>query len=348
MRVLVIAALFIMFAFNPVLSETIKVLIIDEGFKSVPKKSEKLAMLDRVRGKLIVGYTNYMGDIEVWKGKDGLYLINELPLANYVEGVVEAETGRDWEMEALKAQAVIVRTYVLNRKIRTNDRKFHVTSSVLHQVYKGHTTDTKISAAVKATEGKILTYDGTPIAAFYHSTCGGKTEEPSEVFGKSYPYLKSVGTNCRLSPYSMWVRRIPVDEIERATGVSNIKDMKIKSRTSTGRVKELVILSGGRAPFSSEPETASRTENKKVPVTSRTLKAAELRKMLGWKRLPSTNFSIRLKGDTAVFEGKGYGHGVGLCQWCALEMAKEGKTYREILSHFYPGAKLKRYEGKGL
>lgn len=323
MRTFITAILIVFLSFAPALAETIKVLILDESFEKLPKEDEKLAMLDSINGDLILGYKNYNGKIEVWKGQNGLYLINELPLEDYVAGVVKAETGKDWNMEALKAQAVVVRTFVLYQKKRNGGKKFHVTSTVLDQIYRGENTDSDISSAVAATRGEILTYGGEPIAAFYHSTSGGKTELPEEAFGSSYPYLQSVSSSCKLSPYSSWVRRIPLKEVEEATGVENLKNIEIKSLTSTGRVKELVLLSNPSA---------------------KTLKATEFRKMLGWKKLPSTDFTLKLDGDTVDFEGKGYGHGVGLCQWSALEMAMEGKPYREILSHFYPGSTLSRYD----
>jgi stage II sporulation protein D len=323
LRIFITAVFIVFLSFTPALSQTIKVLIIDESFEKLPAEDEKLAMLDRINGNLILGYNSYNGQIEVWKGMNGLYLINELDLEDYVEGVVKAETGKDWAMEALKAQAVVVRTYVLHQKQRSGGKKFHVTSTVLDQLYKGENTDSSVSSAVAETSGEILTYNGEPIAAFYHSTSGGKTELPEEAFGQSYPYLTSVSSNCKLSPYSSWVRRIPLKEIEKATGVENLKDISIASHTKTGRVKEIVLLSN--------PE-------------SKTIKATEFRKLLGWKRLPSTDFTLKLDGEMVDFEGKGYGHGVGLCQWSALEMALEGKTYKEILAHFYPGATLERYD----
>lgn len=303
-------------------AETVKVLILDERFGQTPEEGEELTLLDKVNGSLHVGYSNYSGDIEVWKGQKGLYIINDLPLEEYVEGVVKAETGQDWAMEALKAQAVVVRTYVLQQKRQNQERKYHVTSTVLHQLYRGKNTDTEVSAACKATEGEILTHQGEPIVAFYHSTSGGTTELPEEVFGRSYPYLTSVSSSCKLSPYSAWIRRISFEELQEATGVTNLKDVQVASLTATGRVKELTLVSNPKR---------------------HTFKATELRKLLGWKKLPSTSFTLQVDGHMVRFEGKGYGHGVGLCQWSALEMARNGKTYRDILSFFYPGATLQQY-----
>ena len=102
-------------------------------------------------------------------------------------------------------------------------------------------------------------------------------------------------------------------------------DINISSYTSTGRVKTLKIL------FEESPRHLSEKE----------IKATELRKLLGWKELPSTHFSLSITGEDVTFKGKGFGHGVGLCKWGALEMARHGKNYREILSHYYPGATIK-------
>jgi stage II sporulation protein D len=326
LRAIAAAVVAVMLLAAPAFAESIKVLILDENFEKVPAPEEKLAMLDRSDGDLFLGNTSYRGKIEAWKGTGGLYLINELPLEEYVEGVVKAETGKDWAYEALKAQAVIVRTYVLHEKLSHPGRTYDVTSTVLNQVYKGRNADQIVSAAVAATNGEILTYDGSPIIAYYHSTSVGRTELPEEVFGKSYPYLKSVPAPDNPSPYTMWTRRMSLAEIGEATGVTHLKDIVILSHTATGRVRDLSLVSN--------PGT-------------RELKATELRRELGWKKLPSTDFSLKIEGDTAVFEGRGYGHGVGLCQWSALEMAKKGKTYREILSYFYPGARLDSYsEGR--
>lgn len=307
-------------------ADTIKVLIIDENYSRIPEQNEQLEKIgDKLKGDLLLGGIHYTGEIEVWKGRNGLYVINEIPFEDYVKNVVMAEVGTNWEMEALKAQAVIVRTYAVYKKNGNGNSHYHLTSSVLHQVYKGNSSDARIAYAVEKTSGEILTFDGKPIEALYHSTCGGKTEVPEEVFGKSYPYLRSVESSCETSPYWIWERNIPLSEIEKALNISGIKEMTIKSYTTTGRAKELGITA----------------ESGQIAI-----KATELRKLLGWQRLPSTSFSIVRDNDSMIFEGKGYGHGVGLCQWSALEMAKKGKNYREILSSFYPGTEIQLYEGR--
>lgn len=306
-------------------ADTIKVLIVNDVYPHIPAKDEKIKKMGGMKGELLMAGSHYSGNIEVWKGDGGLYLINELPLEDYVKEVVAAEVGSNWDMEALKVQAVLSRTYGIYQKKMNRDSLFHITSSVLHQAYKGDSFDTRIAYAVEETAGEILTFNGCPIEPFYHSTCGGRTENPEDVFGKSYPYLKSVESNDEISPYWAWERRIPLTEIERALNISGIKEIAVKSYTSTQRVRELTVVydSGTTA-----------------------IKATDFRKALGWSRIPSTNFTFKKDEDSMIFEGKGYGHGVGLSQWSALQMARDGKNYKEILSFFYPGTTIQLYESR--
>jgi len=307
-------------------SDTIKVLILNETNPRVPARNEKMEKIGSMKGNLLVMGSRYSGDIDMWRGDGGLYIVNELPLEEYVKDVVAAEVGQNWDMEALKAQAVISRTYAVYQKMMSTDSSiYEIASSVINQVYKGSSPDVRIAYAVSQTNGEILTFEGKPVEAFYHSTCGGKTENPEEVFGKNYPYLRSVESPCDLSPYSTWEREIPREEIEKGLNISGIREISIKSYTSTGRVKQLAI----------------RTHSGVVAVN-----ATDLRKTLGWSRLPSTKFALSRDGDSFLFKGSGYGHGVGLCQWGALQMAREGKGYRDILSFYYPGTAIGLYENR--
>ncbi len=303
----------------------IRVLILDERFPLLPDDGESIKRIGSITGELLVSGVRYRGEIEVWKGKRGLYIINELPLEEYVKSVVLAEVAEGWEMEALKAQAVIVRTYAVEHMQRGGGRLYDLTSSTLHQLYRGDNFDARVAYAVMQTEGEILTYDGRPIKAFYHSTSGGRTELPEEVFGRSYPYLKSVTSDCSLSPYSVWQRRFSRGEIEKALGIRGLKDIRIKSYTKTGRVKELALI------------TAEGTT---------VIPSKDFRRLLGWKALPSTWFALSRSDGSFFFDGRGYGHGVGLCQWGAQKMAKDGRSYREILSYYYPGTTIRLHEDR--
>lgn len=305
-------------------ADTVRVLVMGEGFRDEPARDAQLTKLDTARGLLVLGDdTSYSGAFEVWQGDQSMFLVNELPLEDYVQGVVKSETGKDWPLEALKAQAVAVRTYALYNKARTSDKLYDLTSSVSSQVFKGQVSDPLIEQAVRETRGEVALYEGKPIAAFYHSTTGGYTELPEEVFGKPFPYLKSVSAGGAMSPLFLWTRTIPLADIETAIGLKGLKSVIITSLTVTGRVKELTF----------EGATESRT-----------LPSNEVRKLLGWKVLPSTLFSLRPEDGAIIFEGRGWGHGVGLCQWCSLEMAIDGKPYKEILEHFYPGTTVTKLQ----
>jgi stage II sporulation protein D len=315
-----------MFTITTVEASTIKVLIIDDIFQKIPEKDDRIQRMGKLRGDLLVSGNRYSGEIEIWKGKSGLYLINELQLERYVKSVVSSEIGLNWDIEALKVQAVISRTYALYKISLNNNVNYDITSTVLHQVYKGTTFDQKISSAVKKTLGEVLTYNGKLIESLYHSTCGGRTENPEEVFSTSYPYLKSVESDyCKISPYWIWERKIPIEEIENKLNISGINELAISSYTTTNRVKTL--------------EITHRTGKLLI-------KASELRKTLGWKRLPSTKFTVTRDKSYIIFEGKGYGHGVGLCQWSALGMARSGMNYKEILAYYYPGTTIQIYENR--
>ncbi|MBI5674249.1 MAG: SpoIID/LytB domain-containing protein [Nitrospirae bacterium] len=307
--------------------DNIRVLMLDDPDSPLP--SEKTERLGKLNGKIFFKGEAYTGSLEVRRDEKGLYIIDDLPFEKYIKGVVASETGGGWEMEALKAQAVISRTYALFYKNLNKDKEYDLTSSVLHQVFKEDNINPQITRAVEGTWGEILMYEGNPAKTLYHSICIGKTELPEEVWGGSYPYLKSVDCNSKNTPYDNWMREFTFDEIGKAVGIKgNVKDITIASYTSTGRVKTLKITTG----------TAE---------TELEIRATDLRKYLGYKILPSTDFSLTKEAEImptgqagVTFEGRGWGHGVGLCQWGALEMAREGKNYKEILAHYYPGTNI--------
>ena len=326
-----LVALVLCIAANPCPSfaqPTMRVLLVDGKNATIPEKDEHVEKIGTARGEVILSGMKYFGNIEVWKGERGLYIINEISMEDYVKGVVAAEVGSKWESEAQKAQAVAARTYALYQRLNnvTSKMHYHLTSTVLHQAYKGSSIPENIVKAVDATKGEVLMYQGSPIIAYYHSTSGGITEDPADVFGKSYPYLKSIETSCELSPYYMWEKRIPAADIEKAMNITGLKDIIIDSYTASNRVKLFRLV----------------TESGEAEITGN-----DFRKNIGWDELPSTLITDITRDRTIyIFDGKGYGHGVGMCQWSALEMAKEGKSYKEILSTFYPGTTIERYEDR--
>ena len=302
--------------------DSIKVLMLESPYDRLPSNSAE--SIDSLNGKVFINGQFYKGRIRIMKDEMGLYVINILPFEKYIEGVVSSEIGEEWELEALKAQAVISRTYAAFFKTINTGKNYHITSSTLHQLYKGENTDSLVAYAVKATEGEILTYENFPIKAFYHATCEGKTEIPEEVWAESYPYLRSVDCNSKNAPFEQWRRKFTFRKIAESLGINRLTDINISSYTSTGRVRTLEVILG----------------DLNTPNFTKEINATDFRRLLGYEELPSTHFSLTKAGKEIVFSGKGYGHGVGLSQWGALEMAKQGNNYTEILTHYYPGTTL--------
>jgi stage II sporulation protein D len=277
----------------------------------------------RVNGK------RYRGWVELRKKKNGLLLVvNDLDLEEYLWGVIAAEVPPDWDIEALKAQAVASRTYALYEKRTAGKRPYHIVATVTSQVYNGVSGE-QVNAvrAVKETEGLILTYRGKVIPAFYHANCGGHTENASLLWGIDAPYLKGVDCECqKIIKDGLWEKRVSVSRISdvlRHMGfrVDDISGMSIADITPAGRVKDITIHSARGT----------------TTVPAETLRAA-----LGNTEIPSVFFELELSEGEAVFSGRGRGHGVGLCQWGAKEMAGEGDNFISILSHYYPGTVLER------
>ncbi len=320
--ILTILTLVLLLSYKVHAEETIKVLMLESPYDPLPsEQAEKIYSFD---GKIFLNGKFYSGKLEVIKDEKGFYVINNLPFEKYIEGVVLSEIGTDVEFEAIKAQAVIARTYALHNKNKNADRDFHLSSSILHQLYERSNTAPLISHAVEMTRGEFLTFNSTPINAVYHATCEGKTELPEEVWDVEYPYLKSVDCNSVNAPYEKWQRSFTFREIEKALGIKGLESMSIASYTATGRVKSLKVSLVSWDSMLSEIE----------------VRATQLRKLLGYKKLPSTHFLLSKANEKYIFKGRGYGHAVGLSQWGAFTMARKGKNYRQILTHYYPGTVL--------
>lgn len=246
-----------------------------------------------------------------------------IPLDEYLIGVVGAEMPASFPIEALKAQAVVARTYAL-KKIKNNAK---LTDSVSTQCYKDNnqlkemwknsynTYYQKIKSAVEATKNQAIYYQNDYIDAVYHSTSNGKTEDAMYVWGNSSPYLKSVDSSWDKNSTS-YLKEIEKDlsNVLNILGV-DVSDtsFEILSRDSSGRVE-------------------------KVRFGNREFTGVEFRNLLG---LRSADFDIKQIDNTLIITTRGYGHGVGLSQYGASSMAKEGYNYIEILKHYYTGVTIR-------
>lgn len=268
------------------------------------------------------------GTVEIAKGPDGLRVVNELPLEEYVAGTVLGEVSETWGAELLRAQAVAIRTYALHRRAVAGGRDYDVETDTRAQVYIGLDGETPaVLDAVAATRGEILTFDGEPILAAFHSTAGGRTASAAEVWGEDLPYLQSVRVPGEDdSPDTYWRARFTRDEIAAALAslghdVGAPRDVAVLAHSPSGRALE-VRVRGSRD----------------VVLVS----GEDLRRAFGARRMPSTLFDVRAAGDDFVFVGSGRGHGVGMSQWGARALASQGASHAQILARFYPGARLER------
>ena len=254
--------------------------------------------------------------------------IEKVPLEEYVVGVVSGEMPASFEVEALKAQSVASRTYVLKKVIDNKDNDYDVVDTVNNQVYldddelRNKWGDNyskyieKVKRAVKETEYQYLEYDGEVITAMYFSTSNGYTEDSGVVFQQSLPYLKSVESKWDEDVASAFhtSKSISLQEFYERLGLEYNKELKVEvlEKSDSNRVVRLNINGvefNGRDVYTK----------------------------LG---LRSCDFEFIQVGSNVEINTKGYGHGVGLSQYGALGMAKEGYNYKEILEHYYVGAKL--------
>lgn len=257
-----------------------------------------------------------------------LIVVNEVNLEAYVAGLVNAEMPHNWPIEALKAQAVVARTYALWQKERHLNQYYDMDANFMDQVYIGaDAEDRRGWEAVNATHGEIITYEGKPILAMYHSICGGETENSEDAIGYKYPYLRAVKCNfCRIAPHFYWHYAIGLKSfayklIAKGYNVSEVYGFEVLKRSRTQRVMIARIV----------------TNNGNIDVDGVTLRG-----IIGYDKLRSTLFWFHIKNDTILFDGKGFGHGVGMCQWGAYGMAKKGYTYRQIIHYYYKNVRIEK------
>ncbi|WP_233531556.1 stage II sporulation protein D [Paenibacillus alkalitolerans] len=263
--------------------------------------------------------------------------VANIPIEEYVRGVLAAEMPAEFEHEALKAQAIAARTYIV-RRLADGDRSSMppeagaavVTDTVLHQAYLSEQdlreqwgffayarNMDKLTRAVNETQGLILTYEGKPIHATFFSTSNGYTEDSEKYWSEPLPYLRSVKSQWDkiYSPKYKSTTRISRKEVFQRLGLSEAKgnlNLKVLEKSPSGRVL-------------------------KIEVGGRTFTGREFREKLG---LPSTDFGWTVKGQSLEFTTLGFGHGVGMSQWGANGLAKQGKDAKEILQYYYTGVDI--------
>jgi stage II sporulation protein D len=263
----------------------------------------------------------YPGWVTITVRGGALELVNEVGIEEYVAGVVQSEAGKDKAPEYYKLQAVSCRTYALVNKRKHLPDGFEVCDGVHCQVYHGQATLPDVVAAVRSTERMVVVDPRIRlIHATFHSNCGGETMNAEDVWSKPEAYLVStVDTFCTAAPHATWQRTI-----ERAKWLAYLRD-----RYKVNIADSVMVLAASRF----EPGCRERYLGSLWPLVPLDEVRAD------WK-FNSAYFSIRPEGGQLVFEGRGFGHGVGLCQEGAMRMAEQGYPFTDILHHYFADVHL--------
>jgi stage II sporulation protein D len=293
---------------------------------------EELRLAPRTKAAVIyAGSKLYRGSLDVKWRAEGLIVVNTLDLEEYLYGVVPKETPTQWEMAALRAQAIVARTYALYKRMRQANRDYDVAAQYIRdQHYEGYSAEhPRTTQAVNDTQGLVLTCHGELIPAYYHAESAGYTENSEDVWSSPHPCLRAVKAQMHpASPYLQWSTTLALQDIRAALAkhgyaVGEIRRLEPIERSPTGRIMLLKI--GHKSG-----ETVMR--------------GTDFRLALGPELIRSTRFTVQVRDGRAFFNGQGWGHGVGLCQWCSQGMAELGYDHEAILTHYYQGAKLTHYQ----
>ena len=359
-------------------------------------------------------------------------LLNVVDLENYLCGVLPAEVGASWHSQALRAQAITARTYVLRQSLSRADRGYDVVDTDADQVYKGAGVETaKTNKAVSSTSGAVLTYGNELAQTYFHSDSGGHTANIKDVWGRDVPYLTGVPEIVNYkSPVAVWNAKFSNEKIRgvvrkvSGSDVGNIKEIQVSDVDEGGRAIDMTFIGtngtqtikasqfrlnldprtlkstmftpsggaynasnkdstgGGLVGVHKNSDTASNltfeeeqgiaqmsangifTTTELIDMLTNTDKKKNYYK-IGLDRsaqqkksqtktitnvtaqppkLNKYGYSIEKSGNEFVFYGRGWGHGVGMCQWGAMAMAEQGYTAEQILTHYYPGTEIKRFK----
>lgn len=308
-------------------------------------------------GSLVVDGKPYRGEILAFARDGELFVLNAIDLESYLLGVVPLEIGAQnpARYEALKAQAVAARSYTLASLGRWRRDGYDLKATVEDQVYGGRDAEhERCTEAVEATRGVLATFDRAPIVAYYSSTSGGHTASPEEVWDRpGPPYLQAVRDKtsrvpdsfCAISPVYRWEESWSIEEFERILEANlprqvrewtrekygSFRDLEIRSRSRSKRVSELALrFERGTVVLGGDP----------IRWTLRRTDGGGLRSTL------LERVAVRREGGRPAevkITGRGYGHGVGLCQYGAMGMAEAGYDYTQILRFYYRGTELRKY-----
>ena len=294
----------------------------------------------------------YPGHFYVSASKGLINAVNVVDVEEYLRGVVPYEIGKldSSRFSALESQAIAARTYAYKHFGSRESMGFDVYADTKDQVYMGLRSATPLTdSAVKSTAGIVMTYNGEFIIAYYHSTCGGITETLATWNRADLPYLKSVPDRrpngkpwCDESSYTKWERRFADKEIVKLFK-ANIVEAKATFSSANGKDFKKIKSIKIKDKLKSERIMTLRVETDKGHFDVLTDRTRWLFKKAG-TILPSSFFTVKKEGKEWVLTGTGFGHGVGMCQMGVRARAQAGQSHQEILSHYYQGITLEKFD----
>lgn len=317
----------------------------------IRERIDEVNIIPRGGGNRVhLGSDRYRGILRILPRGEVIRIINIVYMEDYLRGVVPPEIGprTEDEMEAVKAQAVAARTYAMAHLKQYNGEPYDIKSSIMDQLYSGVDVENKlVNKAIDRTTGRVIMYHDDLINAYYHSTCGGRTDDIADVWDKKeVPYLKSVddGAACSWSKYYNWTETFTERQLRgrieqymasdrgRDLRIGPITDVIIGERSAGGRILKLLIRTD---------DDVYRFQKDRIRwVIGRTSNPDLI--------LPSDRFDVDIERDAnqnivrVTFRGQGYGHGVGMCQCGAIGHSREGWSFEQILTHYYTDVEIRK------
>lgn len=303
--------------------EQVLVRFLSDYFVGLPHKIIHQAMKEET-GCLLFEKHKYLGTFYLMQDKDAILLINSLDIDDYLLSVIHSEGWPGWPMEVNKALVVASRTYLVDKVLQANkaQRPYHIVNTIKHQTYKGHHKFMQLKQAVDETRNIFIAYKNEPIDAMFDACCGGVV--PDKIEGMNYkrhPYLarEKACTHCKKYWIYDWKKELSNLELTEAfrkdhSDLHEITDIKITEKDPAGLVKQILVS----------------TKDKNFYVSGKKMYSL-------FSSVKSFCYTIKKKGKSFIFQGRGYGHHMGLCQWGSLGMVEDNWNYIKVLEFYYPG-----------
>ncbi len=276
---------------------------------------------------VMINGKDYFGGVKLLKRGSTMTVINIAPVEEYLRGVLPKEMIQSWPLEALKAQAVAARTFVLKNREKHKKEGYELCATTHCQVYSGVETFETTDRAVAETRGEVLFHGGRTVDAPFHADSGGMTESASNVWGGNVAHLKAVAEEMKHT--QAWTVKFTVYDFSSRMG------------SAFGTVQKFILTPLTLGKSANDRSTSGRVKSAQIVGSKKTvtMQGAEMRRKFS---LPSTLFHVEIIGNEVVFSGYGKGHGVGLSQYGAKTYAEKGWKYDKIVAHYYQGATLKK------